>query len=245
MSELIMPTFRTYSNSESINFMDNALDIFKKNPLPALRAQVDDLQKQFDLITASFKKELGSAKSVDLKDLDRQRDRATQGIKDIAEAYLYHYEDKYVRAGDAIVRSMNKYAKNITRLGYTAQTTVINNLIEDWDKDTDLQEAIVLLHLENWKGKLNELNETFNATYIARNKEDTEKNKTLSATKMRRGMEDAYREVAKYLNANLILNATPELEAAAAQLNTLIQKYNQEAINKKKEGEEEAEAAAE
>lgn len=243
MSELIMPTFRAYTNSESINFIDNALDILKKNPLPMLTTQIDELQKQFDLITASFKKESGSAKSIDLKDLDRERDRATQGIKDIAEAYLYHFDDKYVRAGDAIVRSMNKYAKSITRLGYTAQTTVINNLIEDWDNDADLQAAIVLLHLETWKTKLSELNETFNATYIARNEEEADKSKTQSATVMRKGMEDAYRELAKYLNANLILSATPELEQAADRLNTLIQKYNQQAISKPKEEEGEAEAA--
>ncbi len=240
MIELITPTFNTYTNSESINFIDNVLDIFNKNPLPMLTAQIDDLQKQFDLITASFKKESGSAKSIDLKNLDRQRDRATQGIKDIAEAYLYHYEDKYIRAGDAILRSMNKYAKSITRLGYAAQTTVISNLIADWNNDTDLQEAVVLLHLERWKEKLNELNELFNTIYIARNEEETEKNKTPSATVMRKGMEDAYREVIKYLNANLILNATPELEQAADRLNTLIQKYNQESINEKKEGAEEA-----
>ncbi|MEM6299680.1 MAG: DUF6261 family protein [Bacteroidota bacterium] len=229
MTILLKPYFTRYSNSESINFADNALSILNGTPFAAIEPQVRALQTAFDEINASFKKEVGNAKTQDLKTLDERRDKAVRGIKGIAENYLLHFDEAKVKAADAILRSMNKYAKNIHRLGYSAQTAVVNNLLEDWANEPAPQAGIALLGLTEWKEEMETANKEFDAVFIMRNKEEALKDKVASATQVRIGLEEAYREVETHLNAHAVLNPSPEVETIMGELNKLIKKYNAEA----------------
>lgn len=237
------PKFGLYKNSLCFTFIDNVLELLNKYGIPPLAEQVEALQKVHDQMNVSFKKEISSAKTGDLKELDKQRDRAIRGITILTRSYEYHFEENKVRASDAILRSIRKYAKNIAQLSYQEETGVLQNLIEDWNTETSLQEAIALLGLEAWKKELARANEAFDEMYLARTQESAKKQTIVSTSAIRKKVEEQYEQVEQHILANSILNPSTELTELIGDLNALTEKYNTEASRRirKNEGNESVE----
>lgn len=230
MQELNAARIDRYSNSEFLTFISNTLEILDTHALAILDTTKASLQSAYDVMDNAFKKDSASLKTKDLKTLDKRRDDALKGIKGLARYYRYHFDESLRDASDAIVRSMDKYNKNIPALRYNRQTAVINSLLDDWATDPTLTAAITLLNLDTWKAELAAANAEFEDAYLGRNQEQALKDAVASATTVRDEVEATYYGLVRRIHSHADINPSPELTALMFELNAIINKNNTEAM---------------
>lgn len=222
------PRFILYKNATCLAFAADVLEILSKNEVPTLATQVADLQNAYDIMSLSFKKDLGSAKTEDLKSLDQRRDDAIRGILALARSYEYHFEEAKQKAGIALVRSIRKFSDNIPKLSYKDESEVIKNLLEDWTKEATLLDALALLDIADWKTELETANKEFDKVYYERTMETVAKESPVSTSDARKIVEEKYRIMADFAKANALLNPSETLTTVIKAMNVVIDKFNTE-----------------
>jgi len=165
------PRFGNYKNSIVLTFIANTLELFNTHKIEAIAAQQTQLQALQRQMAQSFQIDTGSAKTDDLKELDKKRDDAIRGITQVVSGYTLHPTEAKSKAGEALLRSIRKYATDIIRLSYQEETAVINNLIDNWTNDATLATAITTLGLADWQTALDQANQEFDTVYVARSQE--------------------------------------------------------------------------
>lgn len=237
------PRFILYKNATALAFAGDILEIHNKNAVSTLATQVAELQTAYDTMTLSFKKDLGSAKTEDLKDLDTRRDDAIRGILALARSYQYHFEEAKRNAGIAIERNIRKFSESVPKLSYKDESEVIKNILEDWTNQPELANAITVLGIADWKAELALANKEFNTVYYERTMETVAKEPAVSTSDARKILEEKYRTLADFAKANALLNPSDTLTTVLKAMNVVIEKYNAEEARTTgtSEGEEESE----
>ena len=191
--------FKNYRKEEFIGFIKDYLAILSKYDVTAIESQVNDLQKTYDLMIKDYQRQLSSDYTKDIQELDKQRDDCYKGIRGVVKNYLYHYEANYLAAAEALLKSMDKYGKNIANMNYPAQTVALENLLTDWEGD-ELRTALDLLHLQEWAAKMNSLNEEFDPKRQSR-REETAADTSESMDVQRPAVTEAYRKVNAFIGS--------------------------------------------
>jgi hypothetical protein len=137
------------------------------------------------------------------------------------------------KASELLARNIKHYGKDAHRLNYQAQSTVFDNLIADWENKAELKEAVQTLGLSAWVAALKKYNEVVKKALINRIQEKSV-GITESSLDLRKKMIKAYRQLAQYTDANLLLNPSEPLNTLINQQNGLINQYN--LILKKRQG---------
>jgi len=226
------PRFGNYKNSIVLTFVANTLELFNTHKIEAIAALQTQLQTLQQQMAQSFQIDTGSAKTDDLKELDKKRDDAIRGITQVVSGYALHPTEAKSKAGEALLRSIRKYATNIIRLSYQEETAVINNLIDNWTNDATLATAITTLGLADWQTALDQANQEFDTVYVARSQESAQKQTIKSTSEIRKEVEAQYQLTVQHINANVILNPSDALNQLVAEMNSLIDKYNIETARK-------------
>lgn len=220
------PRLQNYRNSEILAFTSNVLHVLTAHNFPYLSAVQAAFQTAQDNLNEANRKEIGNSITVDLKNLDKQRGNIIRGILFIARGFEFCFKEDKQKAAKAILKSIRKYSKNVAALGYQQETITIKNILEDWDSDSDLRDALSLLALTEWQIELASINQKFNETYINRSQIDAQKSFQAPVSELRKPLEDAYQTIASHLTANSIVNPSTNLTEVIAEINALIERYN-------------------
>jgi hypothetical protein len=218
--------FNSLRNAETLAFVSNILDVVKAQNFAFLATVTTDLENAFEAMSSAFKKEMGSMMTTDLKELDKKRDTAIQGILAVSKAYTMHFDENKRKAAEAIVRSIQKYSKNVATLGYQEETSTIRNIINDWGATPTLTAAITLLGISDWKAELKATNDEFDAVYVGRSQSDAQKSMQAPVSDLRKPLETQYQTLANHITAYNITTPSEALTTMTAEVNALVEKYN-------------------
>lgn len=224
---MIKPQFPKFRISELIQFNHDAVTICKSNGVPELPMAelMYNLQQATAALDNTFKLEQGSAISAEIIQADARRDTAITGIRLIANSFTYHFDPSLQLAGEAIVKSIDKYGDTIQRLNYQAETSTITSITDSWINDVRLNKAINDLKLADWANELKLANDKFNQLFMARVEEkgNTQKAQTLE---LRHAAIENYRVLATNIEAYRTITSNGSYTPIINQLNELTNKYN-------------------
>jgi hypothetical protein len=215
-------------NSEFIQFIKDVLGIVSLNDPQALLvlSQFDALKTEKDVLESLFNKEQASALTDELIALDDQRDNLLNGIIALVQGHTYSLDSVIKKSALALQANITSYGTGITRENYQSETTIIDNLLDDWGTKPELAAAIVMLNLAGWQTQLAAANAAFNAKYLARTQEmgsappDSLKEKRALAT-------TAYNELSGFINSYFTINkGIAPFGKVTNELNALIDQYN-------------------
>lgn len=216
---------RRYRNSEFVAFMNDVIQLVDTANIAALANPLSVLQTAYDELETSFKVSQGSTITASVQELDARRDAAIKGVRAVAKAYTNHFDTATQSAGALILQTIDKYGRQISELNYQAQTASLKSLIKDMENDVDLTAALSSLNLTTWFAEMKTANEAFEQKYLERVTDSAAK-KVVAVSEQRPPATEAYQTVIKHIEANTVLNASPELSALTGALNELIMKYN-------------------
>lgn len=220
------PKLKLYRNGLLIAFFNDLIEVGNEANISALRTVLNNLQTVQANLKASYKIEKGSLITEELKILDKRRDMAIQGIKTVVKGYTYYFDTTVQDKARLILRIFTKHGSRIANFNYGSQTAIVKSIISEFETNEHLQSAIDTFHLSLWIAELKTANESFGEKYLYRIAEFAAK-KGVSVTKQRPEAFATCQKFMKHLNANMILNPTPELTLLTATVTELVKKYNQ------------------
>lgn len=218
------PKFRKFENPEFIAYFADVLELLNRFNNPTLAPFVAPLAAEYAELDNSFQIERGNMLTRDVQATDKRRDKAITGIKKAADAYRRYFDETVADAAERILRSINKYGKNIARLSYQKETAVLTNLIADWTNTPELAAALTTLNLDDWKNELETANTLFKSVYIDHVQDEAAKDFT-PVTKLLPDAIKAYESLAAILNGFVVMDATT-YEPIVKEINELVNKYD-------------------
>lgn len=132
---------------------------------------------------------------------DRNRDRMFSGLLYATMSASFHPDPARKQAAETLLNTYSKYGKNINQLNYGAQTAVVDNLLEDFVKDTEVNASLTQLNLTEWVTLLTNANQQFKTLYDQR--ADGKAGPDVKATELRATLRLAYLELADYINGQI------------------------------------------
>lgn len=221
------PRLGNYRNSEFLQYMKDVLELVNRYDvhLLGLTEQHDALATLTDKLDAVFQQEQRNKITQELLDLDAKRDRIYKGIKSVLEGYANHFNVIEQEAAKRLLFNLNSYGNNVTRMNYQAETAIIDSMLADWNTETTMQEAVILLQLSEWVSELQRINTLFNKRYLVR-VSDTAANPIMSFSRLRPDCLTAYRMLIARMKAFAILETNDVYEQLVNEINELAKQYN-------------------
>jgi hypothetical protein len=212
--------------SEGIQFFGDVITVCEKaNPAELnIQPQWSELKKSYKLLTNSFKKEQSSMLTAELATVDYRRDQGIICFRKLADGFTNHFDNAKAQAGKLLLTAIDKYGKQISKMNYQAETSVLDNLVTDL-KSEDHAAAVKLLGLSDLVAELSNSNKAFNDIYLQRVEEAAAKDLD-AAGALLYDCQLKYRELVKHIEANAIVNASEAYETLIKQLNSLIEQFN-------------------
>jgi hypothetical protein len=213
--------------SESIQFYGDVLNICEQNNPTELNIQKQwsNLERSFQLLNQSFKQEQTSLRTAVLASLDERRDNAIVCLRKLADGFTNHHDTHKQKAGEQLLITIDKYGRQISKMNYQAETSVLDNLVVDLKNESDGAAAVKTLGLTDIVEEIEATNDLFNKTYLERVGEDAEK-VLKAAGDLVRECSEKYHVLARHIEANAIINPSEASNELINQLNTLIDKFN-------------------
>ncbi len=241
----IVPAFGLYRNSEYIRYTKNiAEQCNNSNPkLLKIEEQVNKLMAATTPLDDLFMIERGNLLTAELQDMDARRDAALSGLRMVASAYSFHFDEDVRKAAGVLAAGIDKYGTGLVRLNYVAETEVIEGFVADVANNAELAAAITKLGLTNWINELNTANILFNTTYLNRTESYASK-PTGSLTELRQVTTVAYNELVAHITAHYTLTPSDGYAKLIARINSLTEQYNRMVNNRSSSDTIEPELAA-
>jgi hypothetical protein len=222
----MFPTIRItkLSNGEYVAFVSDVVALFNRVPQATLTPFLTPLSDALVDLEKSYKLEQGNLLTKEIQTVDNRRDDAIKGIKKTASGYLYYFDAAMRSAAELIIRSLNKYNKNIDKMNYQEQTATVTSLLSDWANDTTLSNAIATLNFQAWQQELAAANTAFGSLYLDRIEDEAAKN-LVPVSKQREAVSLIYKNLERKLTAYGEIDAATYLSLVNG-LDGLIDKYN-------------------
>lgn len=218
---------RQLRNAAYLQFMRLLIQLVNDNDPATLkiRAQLDELQRQYDAFNTLYLLPRGNRISKEIAALDLRRDNALVGFLAIVSGETRSFIPERKAAALLLDENLRKYGTEISGLNYQEQSTVITNLIEDWEAEEELRDALTTLGLNEWKEELNESNNEFISRYIERTKELAEGSDE-NLKMIRLDFNQAYYTLLKWIESFATVDPTNSYDVVVRQINMLIEQYN-------------------
>lgn len=218
-----------YRNSEFIQYMDNVSQLINRRDTAelAIATQNEAVEQITAEMSALFRQEQGTLMTKEIEALDRRRDDAFTGLRNVLSGYRYHFIPEQAKAATVLYKSIDKLGKNIARLNYQAETATLEKLVYDWETNTELLAAIATLGLEDWMAELKAANEAFNQRYLDRTETYAKLNTQQRLPELRTQLTEAYRTLADHITAHATLTPSEVYTAIIGDLNALTRQYNE------------------
>ena len=213
-------------NSEFIPFIKNTIQIIQAHPeiKEYISSQLNTLSSRFEIITNKYKQDKSSELTEVLDDLDNKRDRTLNGIIQLLEAYTHHYQPGTVQSAELLLHSIETYGSSISRIKRVAETSIIESIVNKWNTEPNLADAVSHLLLADWLDVLNKENKQFNKTYIERTQKTADP-LDLNLKELRKQTTSDYRDLINLLKAHATINKDSLFDAVSGELNSLISQY--------------------
>jgi hypothetical protein len=203
--------------------------------------QFIDLYLQVDAVLELIRK---SSYTELIAAAEAKRDLAFRSYKGMVKAMQTHVDPVKQKAAANLMLVLDSYG-NITTKGYSDKTASINNFNQEL-KD-NYSEDIAKLGLYEWLVRLNDANIEFNTLMMKRNEEQSGKLR-LNIDDLRKQINELYREMADYIEANARISKEPGWMVLFNKLNANIIRYRntlaqRKGIAKAKKGKNTVQAA--
>jgi hypothetical protein len=229
--------------SESIQFIGDVLSVCKKsNPTELnIQTQWTDLDQSFKPLNNSFKKSEASLLTAELAAQDDRRDNAIVCLRKLANGFTNHHDDDKQNAGRQILLTIDKYGRQISKINYQAETSILDNLVDDLKNEAENAAAVELLGLSDTVAEIKDANGQFSAIYLDRVGEDASKD-VIAAGELVEVCMERYNILVKHIEAHATINPSDEINSLIKNLNELIERFNR--LLARREGRNNAAAAA-
>ncbi len=223
--KLIKPAFDRMRNSEFLLYHNQVLEICGSG-IQALALPINALKAAVAEIDELFMPSLSNPLTAELEALDARRDRALTGLRKLADACAYHFDEATSLAGKTIVEGIDKYGKKLTVLNYAAETEVIESLVASFSTQPAMVAAANTLPLvKAWVQELDTANRLFNDTNLNRVQSNARK-PNQSFTQLRSSTIDTYQQLAAQITAQQTIAPSELMATLIKRLNSLTAQYN-------------------
>ncbi|CAL2107968.1 conserved hypothetical protein [Tenacibaculum sp. 190524A02b] len=216
-------------NAEFIQFIRQTIEFTKEKDLTVLPItdQLTQLEGKLAVLETLQKQEKANALTQEIEELDNLRDNAIKGISFITAGYTYSDDTAVKEAAITIQNSIKSYGygSGIAKLNYNAQTATVISILNNWEENVSLSNAITLLKLTTFKESLKNANMAFNTLYKERIQQYAADNPE-NLKGIRLETIPLYYEFRDYLVAYETINSTQIGKELISQLNALIDQYN-------------------
>jgi hypothetical protein len=201
------------------------------NPVLLLfNKQYEAYKKVFDEIDLVYKQSLSNPLTKTLFDLDTKRDSIFMGMCFIADGHFKSWETAVVANAKLIIDSINVYGRGIVDENYQSESADLKSLIDSWETDADVTDALTALNLGKWKAELKSTNELFMKTYTERAIADGEKNALATIKTLRVTANSSWTKLENVLKGKMEEfeddeTKAPLYQALANSLNAVFDKY--------------------
>ena len=187
------------------------VDIFKNEYVPAH-------QEEDEAILKIVKNSFTEARS----EIDRKRDGYFAGMVYANKAALKHFESKVVSSAKRLKILFDTYG-NIARLPLQEETSAIYNLIQELDGT--YSQDVELVHLKDWKDKLEESNKEYENLLKQGYEEEAAKTE-LRVKAARTAVDAIFRRMVERLEALMVLEGEDAYKEFVRRLNLQLEKYD-------------------
>ncbi len=216
------------SKEEVIEYLRSTKDICQQNDPMALhiKKQVTDLDTAIEQLDDILIYDRKSDFTQELEALDLKRDNAVNGMRYGFLMNSYHQDAKKKAAGQLLLAHIDTYGSGIARLNYEAQSTVMVNMTEDYETESELKKALKTVEMTDWATILKETNTAFRTKYQERITVESAAAKQ-SFTAIKPQAIAVYEKLYKRINAFTELDEKNVFDTLNNELKTLAKRYQQ------------------
>ncbi len=226
---------RNLRNAEYLQYMKDFAGIINLNNPANLQiaAKLTAFNTKTTELEDLFKKALANDHTKVILALDERRDNALNGIFYFLQGYTYHFDEDKKSNAQLLMSHMAIYGSGISRHNYQSETATIDNIIGDFNTESDLKDAVLAFDLQPWLDELTDANAQFNTEYLSRTQEYGDANPDTIKSK-REEVNVAYYALRDRIDALHTLVETPPSPYTTVinQLNALTEQYNVLLVNR-------------
>lgn len=156
-----------------------------------------------------------------LVDAELERDSTYKGLNFFIKSSCFHFTQAIKQAG-LRVQIVFDQNKSLTTKSFNQKTASINNLISRLNRD--FAADVVTLGITDWLTHLQAENTTFDTLMNSRHSEDSTKTQ-LRMSQVRLDIDEAYHQITKRINAQIVMNGEATYKAFVDGVNDLIKFY--------------------
>jgi len=177
------------------------------------------LTRNFDLLESAINRETKNPLTQVLEMDDEQRDRVFLGLRSFIEAHTYHWDTAVSESANALASIIRRHGWSLHNEGFTTQTAALNSLCAELEQEP-ASNHIIQTEATQWLSKLTEMQAHYEATKQKREELDTYDKPIVTET--RKAVYEDLTAVIKYIEGNMLLSASPEMETLTVTLNQII-----------------------
>ncbi len=172
-------------------------------------------------------------------EVDRQRDSAFRGMIHMNKAALNHFDSEVVASAKRLKILFDTY-DNISDMPLQEETSAIYNLLQELDGNYN--EDMYRVRLEDWKDKLQQDNDAYQAL-VKQGYEEEVSRTELKMKEVRIKVDQVYRQIIERLEALMLIEGESNYIGFVSRLNIQLEHYadilaQREGRNAAEEGEE-------
>lgn len=180
-----------------------------------------EVKKEFDAAFSALENTLNTTKKSEqtqsILELDAERDNLLNNFITHCRIYQTHPEKSKSEAAKRAVIQIEAYGKNISKRAYRDETTIIRNLVSDFQKET-LATDITLIGAKEWIDLLAPANQKFDELHSSRTMEQSEKE--VGQTKeARTAMQEKFDRLCKAIGAMAFIKGEENYRTLANAIN--------------------------
>lgn len=178
MFKIKTPLYAKFRNAEFVQCMNTVLDVYKKHEsgVAALERPIAVFENAVNNMLRVLNENKAPTVFATLRPIDDERMKTARGLSWYLRAEIYRQKKDRVDHAQRLLASFRKHCRCFERFSLQHKTTAINKMLQDWQTEPALINAVIALNLENWVADLTVQNEVFYQTYFkkaASNNRDT------------------------------------------------------------------------
>lgn len=215
-------------NGEAVGFYRDIATAANNSDATKLQIKTDvtALEKSNQLVDDAFNGNFSSKFTEELLALEARRDDDLRGIRWTAKAAQLSRDAAKQKAGDTVLKCIDKYGKNIENQPVRVETTIIRNICADAAKAGADKDAFTLLGIDTWCADMNTTNNDFETKFELRGSDIISNKSKISTSEAVLNAKASYDSLLKNIEARNTLDNTGKYTNLIAEINQIIKDTN-------------------
>lgn len=155
---------------------------------------------------------------------DDMRDGGLGGLKSTATRGASRLDPAWQNAGRLVLQAFRKFDEGIAYLPHAQETAVVDNLLNEIDKNPDLKKSITIIQGDIWVQDIRDGQQTVKQALAKRTGSQADK-MAESTFEASIPLGESIGKLVRFVNNKLEFESTPELVAFANEINSVITRY--------------------